>query len=71
MTINSDNPQGLEQELDRLESKLADLQARLPAHSISPQLIAEMDEIDEQINDVKSRLTGFRATETIENQSND
>ena len=42
--------------ISKLERQLADLQARLPAHSIPPNLIAEMDEIDEQINETKSRL---------------
>jgi hypothetical protein len=43
-----------------LESQLADLQARLPAHSIPPNLIAEMDEIDEQISEAKSRLAALK-----------
>ncbi len=49
-----------------MESQLIDLQARLPAHSISPQLIAEMDEIDEQIMDVRSRLVAIEADQTGE-----
>jgi DNA repair exonuclease SbcCD ATPase subunit len=49
----------LEQQIARLESLLADLQARLPAHSIPPNLIAEMDEIDEQISEARSRLAAL------------
>jgi hypothetical protein len=35
---------------------MTDLQARLPAHSIPPNLIAEMDEIDEQLQEAKLNL---------------
>jgi hypothetical protein len=33
----------------RLEKQLADLQARLPAHSIPPSMIAELDELEETL----------------------
>ncbi len=33
----------------RLEKQLADLQARLPAHSIPPGMIAELDELEESL----------------------
>lgn len=33
----------------RLEKQLADLQARLPAHSIPPSMIAELDELEEAL----------------------
>jgi len=39
-----------------LEARLADLYARLPAHSIPPAMIAELDEIDEQIAQARARL---------------
>ncbi len=42
--------------ISQLERQMADLQARLPAHSIPPYLIAEMDQIDEQLSKAKSRL---------------
>ena len=64
-TITIDKTQELEQELINLELKLVDLQTRLPAHSIPPQLIAEMDDIDEQIRDVKSRIAAIRTDEII------
>ena len=32
-----------------LEKQLADLQARLPAHSIPPSMIAELDELEEAL----------------------
>ena len=64
-TITIDKTQELEQELINLELKLVDLQTRLPAHSIPPQLIAEMDDIDEQIRDVKSRIAAIKTDEII------
>ena len=42
----------------RLEARLADLQARLPAHSIPPSMIAEWDELDEQLAEARLRLVG-------------
>lgn len=33
----------------QLERQLADLQARLPAHSTSPSMIAELDELEEAL----------------------
>ncbi|MCI0521999.1 MAG: histidine kinase [Chloroflexi bacterium] len=39
-----------------LEARLADLQKRLPAHSIPPAMIAEMDELDEQLAEARLRL---------------
>jgi len=46
----------LKELLIQLELKLADLQERLPAHSVNPNLIVEMDDLDDQIKEVKSRL---------------
>jgi anti-sigma-K factor RskA len=51
-----DKSQDLKNQIQRLEKQLADLQARLPAHSIPPKMIAEMDEIDEQLREARSRL---------------
>jgi len=39
-----------------LEARLADLQKRLPAHSIPPALIAEWDELDEALSEARQRL---------------
>jgi hypothetical protein len=46
----------IEQEIAELESRLADLRARLPAHSIPPSMIIEMDEIEDRITAAKKRL---------------
>jgi exonuclease VII small subunit len=52
----------LEQIISDLEARLADLYARLPAHTIPPAMIAELDEIDEQLERARARLA------RIENQ---
>ena len=49
------NKLGLEKEIAVLEARLADLKARLPAHSIPPAMMAELDEIEEQLDQAKSR----------------
>ena len=45
-----------------LEKRLADLQARLPAHSISPSMIAELDELEEALAHAQRRLREEQAT---------
>jgi hypothetical protein len=39
-----------------LEAQLADLKTRLPAHSIPPVMIIELDQIDEQLNAARQQL---------------
>ena len=39
-----------------LEDQLADLKARLPAHSIPPAMIAELDDLDEHLALARQRL---------------
>lgn len=46
----------IEREIADLESQLADLKARLPAHSIPPSMILEMDELEDRITTAKKRL---------------
>ena len=46
----------LRAEIAALAARLADLQARLPAHSVPPALIAELDELDEQLAAARARL---------------
>jgi len=51
----------LERLVAELEAHLADWQARLPAHSIPPAMIAEMDELDERLAQARARLAALRA----------
>jgi hypothetical protein len=46
----------LVEELSQLEEQRKLLQSRLPAHSISPSLMAELDELDEEIEFFKSKM---------------
>lgn len=34
---------------EELEKRLADLKARMPTHSISPSMMMELDELEEQL----------------------
>ena len=43
------------QRITDLEQRLADLQARLPAHSVPPAMMMEMEEIEEEL----ARLRGI------------
>jgi len=49
--------QKLQTMIAELEARLADLQARLPAHSIKPALLAELDELDDRLAEARRRLT--------------
>ena len=37
-----------------LEQQLADLKARLPAHSIPPSMMMELDELEEQLAELRA-----------------
>jgi hypothetical protein len=53
--------EGLERLIAELEERQADWQARLPAHSIPPAMIAELDELDERLEQARARLALLRA----------
>lgn len=57
--IEREMKQELEQEIVELEARLADLEARLPAHSLPPSMIIEMDELEEQLADARRRYTNL------------
>lgn len=46
----------LQQHAADLERRLADLQSRLPAHSIPPSMLVEMDELDAQLAEARRQL---------------
>ena len=52
MGVNS--PQVLARK-EELERRLADLKARLPAHSIPPSMMIELDELEEQLAEIQAR----------------
>jgi hypothetical protein len=49
--------------LEELEQQLADLQARLPAHSIPPSMIAELDELEEALAQARQQRQAEQATQ--------
>jgi hypothetical protein len=55
--LSAKNKLDLEKKIVVLEARLADLKARLPAHSIPPAMMAELDEIEDQLDQAKSSLT--------------
>jgi hypothetical protein len=59
--LSGKNKLDLEKEIAALEARLADLIARLPAHSIPPAMMAEFDEIEEQLDQAKIRLVEVSA----------
>jgi hypothetical protein len=46
-----------EDEIQELEKRLEDLKRRLPAHSIPPGMIAEMDDLEERLEAARARQT--------------
>ncbi len=44
------------QQLRELEARLADLKARLPAHTVRPAMIMELEELEEQIAETRARV---------------
>jgi hypothetical protein len=51
-----DGKQRLQLHIAALESQLDDLKGRLPAHSIPPAMILELDRLDEQLNAARQQL---------------
>jgi hypothetical protein len=46
-----------EDEIQELEKRLEDLKRRLPAYSIPPGMIAEMDDLEERLEAARARQT--------------
>ena len=51
-------------EIEALEKKIVELKARLPAHSILPALVIELDDLDEQLSDAKQCLVEINLRKT-------
>jgi hypothetical protein len=58
-----DEKERLLQLIAALEAQLADLKKRLPAHSIPPAMIIELDQIDEQLNTARQQLARLEKDE--------
>lgn len=46
----------VQERIARLEKQLADLQRRLPAHSVPPSMILEMERIEEELAQARAQL---------------
>lgn len=51
-----DEKQRLQLHIAALEAQIADLKSRLPAHSIPPAMLLELDQLDEQLNAARQQL---------------
>jgi DNA repair exonuclease SbcCD ATPase subunit len=49
--------------VEQLEKQLADLEARLPAHSVPPSMIAELDELEEALAEAQHEWQEQQARE--------
>lgn len=45
-----------QERIDRLERQLAELEARLPKHSVPPAMMIEMEELEEELETLKARV---------------
>lgn len=45
-----------QERIDQLERQLAELEARLPKHSVPPAMIIEMEELEEELVALKARV---------------
>lgn len=52
-----DEKQRLQLHIAALEAQIADLKSRLPAHSIPPAMLLELDQLDEQLNAARQQLS--------------
>jgi ribosomal protein L29 len=46
----------LEKSIAELEARLKELKAQLPAHSITPAMMIRLDELEDQLAEVRQRL---------------
>ena len=54
--MTQQTPAVLQEKIARLEAQMADLQARMPAHSVKPSMIQELDDLDDQLARVRAQL---------------
>lgn len=54
--LSARNRLQLEKEIEALQARLTDLKTRLPAHSIPPAMMAELDEIEDQLERAENQL---------------
>lgn len=46
---------GKEERIRQLEEQIADLRARLPAHSVKPAMLVELEELEEELERLRNQ----------------
>jgi len=46
----------VESRIQELEKRINDIRKRLPAHSVKPQLIQELDDLEEELDGLKDKI---------------
>ena len=57
MRESSMEPEGKMIRIKELEREIADLETRLPAHSVPPAMIGKLEELEEELEKLKAALT--------------
>ena len=55
----NDGLPALRKELEQLEAEIEDLEGRLPAHSVKPAMIQELEELEDRYHAIKARITAL------------
>lgn len=46
----------ISQKKQELEEKIADLKARLPAHSVKPEMMEELEKLEEELENLRQNV---------------
>ncbi len=57
--------QALEEKLAELEIKIRETEKRLPAHSVKPQIMTELFELEDEYEAVSSQLKALKAKAAV------
>jgi hypothetical protein len=60
-----DQKQVLEEKLAELEKKIRETERRLPAHSVKPQIMTELFELEDEYEAVSSQLKALKAKPAV------
>ena len=60
-----DQRQALEEKLAALEAKIRETEKRLPAHSVKPQIMTELFELEDEYEAVAGQLNALKAKPVI------
>ena len=56
---NSDSITKVQEQLIKIETEIADLKARWPAHSLKPAMVFELEDLEEERDRLKALLEGL------------